>query len=123
MFLFYPVLEVVHSYGVVLEAGCSLTEVFMLSVITSSSILELESQSGGAGGEIINYPRREISLPSQPSHLNVNCDQSHLVVAIKRDGCAHALIYSVPSFVAKVSTVLAENSLQWLLGVSKLPNS
>lgn len=102
-----------------LEAGCSLTEVLMLSVITSSSLPDLESQSGGAGGEIINYPRREVSLPSQPSHLNVSCDQSHLVVAIKRDGCAHALIYSVPSFVAKVSTVLAENSLQWLLGVSK----
>jgi hypothetical protein len=102
MFLFFRVLEIVHSYGIVLKAGCSLTEVFLLSVITSSSIIELESPSGGAGGEIINYPRRELSLPSQPSHLNVNCDQSHLVVAIKRDGCAHALIYSVPSFVAKV---------------------
>ncbi|PNF32473.1 hypothetical protein B7P43_G04906 [Cryptotermes secundus] len=79
-----------------------------IQVIMSSSILELESQSGGAGGEIINYPRREISLPSQPSHLNVNCDQSHLVVAIKRDGCAHALIYSLPSFVAKDIVLVTE---------------
>jgi hypothetical protein len=77
----------------------------MFLVITSSSIIGLEYTSGGTGGEIINYPRREISLPSQPSHLNVSCDQNYLVVAIKRDGCAHALIYSVPSFAAKVSNV------------------
>lgn len=79
-----------------------------IQVITSSSITELESPSGGAGGEIINYPRRELSLPSQPSYLNVNCDQSHLVVAIKRDGCDHALIYSVPSFVAKDIVLVTE---------------
>jgi hypothetical protein len=82
----------------------------MFSVIMSSIIIELESPSGGAGGEIVNYPRRQIPLPSQPSHLSVSCDQNHVVVAIKRDGCAHALIYNVPSFVAKVRSVLAENS-------------
>jgi hypothetical protein len=78
---------------------------FMFLVITSSSIIGLEHPSGGTGGEVVNYPRREIPLPSQPSHLNVNCDQNYLVVAIKRNGCAHALIYSVPSFTAKVSNV------------------
>lgn len=77
-------------------------------VITSSSIIGLEYPSGGAGGEIINYARREVPLPSQPSHLNVSCDQNYLVVAIKRDGCPHALIYNVPSFAAKVSNVCSK---------------
>lgn len=65
----------------------------------------MEYPSGGTGGEITNYARREIPLPSPPSHLNVSCDQNYLAVAIKRDGCAHALIYNVPSFAAKVSNV------------------
>jgi len=81
---------------------------FLFLVITSSNIIGLEYPSGGTGGEIINYARREIPLPSQPSHLNVSCDQNYLVVAIKRDGCAHALIYNVPSFAAKVSNVCSK---------------
>jgi len=87
-------------------------------VITSSSIIGLEYPSGGTGGEIINYARREIPLPSQPSHLNVSCDQNYLVVAIKRDGCAHALIYNIPSFVAKVSNVCSKcfvASVTWIV--------
>ena len=106
LFLFCPILEVVNSCDRhVLRQTCSVTEIFMFLVITSSSIIGLEYPSGGTGGEIINYARREVPLPSQPSHLNVSCDQNYLVVAIKRDGCAHALIYNVPSFASKVSNV------------------
>ena len=107
LFLFCAVLEVVNSCD---RHGMNLfsNRHFLFLVITSSSIIGLEYPSGGTGGEIINYARREIPLPSQPSHLNVSCDQNYLVVAFKRDGCAHALIYNIPSFVAKVSNVCSK---------------
>jgi hypothetical protein len=104
--LFCLILEVVNSYDTsVVQSKLFINETFIFSAIKSSSIFGLEYSSAGTGREIVNYPRREVPLLSQPSHLNVNSDQSYLVVAIKRDGCAHALIYSVPSFVAKVSNI------------------
>jgi hypothetical protein len=96
------VLEAVNSYGRDDVESLFINKTFVFSVIKSSSIIGLEYPSGQ---EIINYPRREIPLPSQPFHLHVSCDQSCLVVAIKKDNCAHALIYSLPSFAAKVSNV------------------
>ncbi|KAJ4442243.1 hypothetical protein ANN_12109 [Periplaneta americana] len=80
----------------------------------------LEHPSGGTGGEITNYPRREVPLPSQPTHLSVSCDQNLLVVAIKKDGCAHALIYSVPSFVAKNIALVNEVRLSTKVDTSIL---
>jgi hypothetical protein len=95
----------------------------MFLVITSSNIIGLEYASSGTGGEIINFPRREIQLLSQPSHLNVSCDQNYLVVAIKRDGCAHALIYRVPSFSAKVSNFCSKVLLQRVCTICTLTYS
>lgn len=97
------------------ESRLYINKNFVLSVIKSSSIIGLEYPSGGTGGEIINYPRREIPLPSQPTHLNVSCDQSCLLVAIKKDSCAHALIYNLPSFAAKVSNVYNNSFISYSL--------
>ncbi|XP_069698621.1 nuclear pore complex protein Nup214 [Periplaneta americana] len=91
-----------------------------IQVISSSSLFGLEHPSGGTGGEITNYPRREVPLPSQPTHLSVSCDQNLLVVAIKKDGCAHALIYSVPSFVAKNVALVNEVRLSTKVDTSIL---
>lgn len=53
-------------------------------------------------GEIDDYSRRIITLPSRPKHLSVNCDQSKLSVIVEKDNCAVAVIYEVASFYRAV---------------------
>ncbi|CAG2066793.1 unnamed protein product [Timema podura] len=47
-------------------------------VLQSSSLVKLGSSA--VTGEVSEYPRREVPLPSRPSHFAVSCDQSYLVV-------------------------------------------
>lgn len=52
--------------------------------------------------EINDYLRRNIKLPSRPTHLSVNCDSSLLCVVVEKGGCATGIIYSIPSFTKQV---------------------
>lgn len=53
--------------------------------------------------EINDYLRRNIQLPSRPTHLSVNCDSSLLCVVVDKGGCPTAIIYDIPSFAKQVS--------------------
>lgn len=56
-------------------------------------------------GEISNYKRRTISLPSRPFHLSVNCDNTKLVVVVEKYGCVTAILYEVASFLQQVGII------------------
>lgn len=62
--------------------------------------------------ESTNFARRSVPLSSAPSHLALNCDQSLLAVVVSKDGCATAIIYSVPSFLSQVSKTFDSNAIQ-----------
>lgn len=53
--------------------------------------------------EVNDYLRRNVKLPSPPTHLAANCDSSLLCVVVEKDGCAAAIIYDIPSFAKQVN--------------------
>lgn len=54
-------------------------------------------------GELKDYRRRTIPLPSKVKHLALNCDETWLSIVIEKDNCPVALIYEVKSFYKNVS--------------------
>lgn len=56
--------------------------------------------------DINDYLRRTVRLPSRPTQLAVNCDSTCLCVAVEKEGCAIALIYSIAAFAAEVRETL-----------------
>nr|CAD7602358.1 unnamed protein product [Timema genevievae] len=82
------------KYGLIF-VGCPSS----IQVLQSSSLVKLGSSA--VTGEVSEYPRREVPLPSRPSHFAVSCDQSYLVVTLLKDLCVHALVYNVPSFASQ----------------------
>lgn len=55
-------------------------------------------------GEITNYPRRVVPLPSKPKHLSINCDCTKLAVVVEQNNCPIALIYDVTSMLKQVKS-------------------
>lgn len=53
--------------------------------------------------DITDYLRRTVNLPSQPTHLAVNCDCTLLCVVAEKESCPTAFIYDVISFAAEVT--------------------
>lgn len=58
--------------------------------------------------EITKYPRRNISLPSPPKHVCVNCDSTILAVVIQRDLCPVVIFYDVLSFYKNGISIIRE---------------
>lgn len=52
--------------------------------------------------DISDYLRRTVNLPSQPTHLSVNCDCTLLCVVVEKESCPTALIYNIASFATQV---------------------
>ncbi|XP_049775137.1 nuclear pore complex protein Nup214 isoform X2 [Schistocerca cancellata] len=76
-----------------------------VQAIIISAVVNSEAHGNKSLAE---YPHRKLNLGNQPSHLSISCDQSCIVIAVKKDGCPHALIYSVSSFLSKNITLLNE---------------
>lgn len=68
-------------------------------------------------GEVHDYLRRTVKLPSPPTHLSVNCDSSLLCVVVEKNGCATGIIYDIPSFANKEITPAKEIRLSATPGV------
>lgn len=71
---------------------------YLFVVIQINTIENIESTKH----ETSDFPRRSIQLPSMPTHLSLNCDQSLISVTVVRNNCPCALIYQVPSFLSQV---------------------
>lgn len=55
-----------------------------------------------------DYPRRNLPLPSPPTHLSINCEHTILAVVFERNSCPCALFYDVKSFWQKDITQIGE---------------
>lgn len=64
-------------------------------------IKTIEDSPGGKN-ETSEFSRRSIALPSQPSNLAINCDNTLLAVIVNKNNCPTALIYNVTSFFSQV---------------------
>lgn len=60
--------------------------------------------------DILDYPYRDITLPSIPRHVSVNCDSTILAVVVEQDQCPVAIFYDVLSFFKQ--TVQTLNTLR-----------
>ncbi|XP_056648879.1 nuclear pore complex protein DDB_G0274915 isoform X1 [Diorhabda sublineata] len=67
--------------------------------------------------EITNYPRRNISLPSPPKHVCVNCDSTILAVVVQRDNCPIGIFYDVLSFYKNDISIIREVRLSATPGI------
>ncbi|KAK9879386.1 hypothetical protein WA026_006456 [Henosepilachna vigintioctopunctata] len=67
-----------------------------------------------------NYSRREVTLPSNPQHISINCDHTILSVVIERDNCPVVILYDVKSFLSHNITILNEIRLSTTQGVKIL---
>lgn len=48
--------------------------------------------------DILDYPYRNITLPSIPKHISVNCDNTTLAVVIEQNNCPVAIFFDVLSY-------------------------
>lgn len=58
--------------------------------------------------EVLNYPRRNILLPSNPRHICVNCDSTILAVVIDKEKCPTVLFYDLLSFLKEDVSIIKE---------------
>lgn len=58
--------------------------------------------------EIVDYPRRNITLPSCPKHICVNCDSTILAVVVEKEKCSTTIFYNVLTFFKENISVIRE---------------
>ncbi|KAF5288978.1 hypothetical protein FQA39_LY03857 [Lamprigera yunnana] len=78
------------------------TSVFKVIQITD---IEAYAQKDG---DLLAYKCRNVDLPSPPTHLSVNCDNTKLAVVIEKNQSCVAIIYSVASFLRKDISIIQE---------------
>lgn len=81
--------------GVVI-VGCTKPELRILTLksITNASFIDQK------------VPIRVIPLPSQPFQISINCDNTLVAVDVNINGTPHIQLYSVPSLLTNVSSML-----------------
>nr|XP_023012697.1 nuclear pore complex protein Nup214 [Leptinotarsa decemlineata] len=70
--------------------------------------------------DINNYPRRNLILPSPPTHICVNCDSTILAVVVQKDVCLVVIFHDVLSFYKQTVSVIKELRLSSTPGVTVL---
>lgn len=70
------------------------TKYFFLLVVQLSAVENYSPKDKA----ILDYPYRNITLPSTPQYVSVNCDHTVVAIVIEQDKCPVALFYDVLSF-------------------------
>ncbi|KAL3283257.1 hypothetical protein HHI36_006405 [Cryptolaemus montrouzieri] len=86
-----------------------------LQVIRFTSIEEYAASDPTA-----DYSRRDITIPSAPHYISVNCDQTKLAVIVEKENCLLVLFYDVQSFLKQNITLLNEVRLSTTPGLKIL---
>ncbi|EFA04104.2 nuclear pore complex protein Nup214 [Tribolium castaneum] len=66
-------------------------------------VIQLKSIEGCTlgSGDKSDYPRRNLAVPSAPTHLSVNCEHTVLAIVVEKNNCPCVLFYDVKSFWQK----------------------